>query len=178
MRGIRLSREAMGFVILTTLLSLTFIASIVYAYTSEGGWKEEVSWSVSVSTNYNSLEKKTYSYHSIYVYNNRCKENGYPNPKIKVDFGFEHSIREKTPQYWTWYGNTVNVPSEEHPERELYRSKTLSLDVTGLQVGKTYHLDAYTELEIFDSKGRKIDLKDYPSDPDDGYVEETLEFTR
>jgi len=75
----------------------------------------------------------------------------------------------------TWYGNTVVVLSKE----ELYSSMTLSLDVTGLQVGETYHLDAYTELEIFDSGGRKINLEVYPDHPDiDGNVYETLEFTR
>jgi len=172
----RLRGEAMGFLILTGLLSLAFIVSIVYAYTSEGGWAEEVNWSVSVSTNYNSVEKKTYSYHSIWVYNNRCEENGYPSPKIDIHYDFEHLIEGLAWQgYITLDSGWINdIPSKE----SAYYSNTLSLDVSGLEPKpEGYKLNAYTRLEVYASDGDKINLQTYPENPDiDGEVYEDLDF--
>jgi len=183
MRSIRMSKEAIGFLILTTLLSLAFVVSIVYAlYSSEGGWAEEVSWSSAVSwINYNDIEKRTYSTHSVWVYNNRCEKNGYPSPKILVHYDFEHLIQGLAPQGyivqdsgWINVDDSGGVPSKE----EGYHSNTLSLDVSGLNPGQ-YTLCAYTRLEIFDSGGDKINLQTYPDDPDiDGFADRVLEFTR
>ena len=69
MRSIRMSKEAMGFAILTTLLSLAFVVSIVYAASSSGSWKG-VNYTVSVwNLVYRSDYQALYSSHSAFLNN-------------------------------------------------------------------------------------------------------------
>jgi len=85
MRSIRRNKEGIGFVILTTLLSLTFIVSIVYAG-AISGIKNDVQWSIYAGDlSYNSATDTSSSDHWIYVTNNS-------NIPVYLWYELKHSI--------------------------------------------------------------------------------------
>ena len=85
MRSIRRNKERIGFVILTTLLSLVFVVSIVYA-AGHGGVQNNVSWYVEVNgLDYNEVLDVTKSNHSVYVWNGG-------GASVFVDYEFKHQV--------------------------------------------------------------------------------------
>ena len=165
MRGIRGSKEAMGFVILTILLSLVFVVSIAFATLKyEYGSADGVYWNVVVGDlSYNPVTKTTSSYHYYYVYNGR-EEKIYYTAEFDSWIGGQPGFQARESHTWV----------ELEPGAPASYGNTLVIDVNGLTPGWKYWLNAYTRIKLYDKDGDPISI----SPPKDGQIEDQLEFTR
>jgi len=157
MRGIRLSRGAIGFAILTTLLSLTFIVSIVYA-AGHGGVQNNVSWYVEVnSLTYDRGSDVTKSNHSVYVWNGG-------GASVFVDYEFKHQVDSdpgKTLRDQGWF---IEVKPGNDPSNPFFHSNTITRSAADL--GRGWHtLDAYTRVAVRSGVNRPPFIQDQVGEP-------------
>jgi len=153
------NKEAVGFLILTSLLALTFTVSILYA-DSKGGVIDNVSWYVEVSAPvYNSFLETTTSSHYVYLFNNT-------NAPIYYTYEFKHGIDG-------WALSTTDMHSGWLGAGELLsRSNTLVVDVSSIPPSNPpskYTARAYSRVQF----GPNPDNQNFPPK-----AEETADFYR
>ncbi|MCD6506996.1 hypothetical protein J7M22_10275 [Candidatus Poribacteria bacterium] len=140
MRGIRGSKETIGFLILTCFLSLSFIVSIVYA-TSASGWgsnNSNVYYSIAVwNLCYRPEYQYTSSEHSVYL------NNTDPNNNINYEYTFSQTVDNN--HYNTIEGNGTLAPGGG----TLSEYAQVIVGVGDLPAGE-YTIDAYTEVKFWD----------------------------
>jgi len=155
----RLKGEAMGFLILTGLLSLTFVVSIVYA-AYESGWGKEnrnVYYEYWVGNlRYDSDATTTYSDHSVYISNGGEWD-------VRCIYEFKHILLERPDHENTLYEYTDISSGDSF---SLFRTQLMG--VGDLKEGQWFTLQAYTDIRLEGKKGT--------DDPEK--AEETLEFQR
>ena len=167
MRSIRRNKEAMGFAILTTLLSLTFIVSIVYAENNSkfndghGEKNPNVYYCYWVGNlRYDRATATTYSDHSIYISNGETYT-------VRCTYEFKHTLLENSNYHNTLYSYTDIPPGGSFP---LFRTQLMG--VGDLPKGLQLTLWAYTDIKL-DGEPNKPGKIDDPSP-----VNLTLPFRR
>ena len=152
MRGIRLSREAIGFVILTTLLSLVFVVSIVYA-AGHGGVQNNVSWYVEVnSLTYDRASDVTKSNHSVYVWNGG-------GASVFVDYEFKHQVDSDEGKTLRDEGWGIEVKPNDPDTNPFFHDNTITRSAADLGPGKHW-LDAYTRVSVRSNPRRAPFIQD------------------
>ena len=144
MRGIRGSKETIGFLILTCFLSLSFIVSIVYA-TSDSGWgsnNSNVYYSIAVwNLCYRSDYQITSSEHSVYL-----------NNASTGDIDYQYTFSQMVD--WNHY-NTIQGSGTLTPGNSLSEYSQVIVGVGDLPANDpddpddVYTIDAYTEVKFW-----------------------------